>query len=81
LIQINKKLDIKAKYSTIVHELAHIHCGHLGRDIHEWWPDRMNLSKEQCELEAESVTYLVCKRQGLETRSAEYLSGYVKNWD
>jgi len=31
------------------------------------------------EFEAESVSYLVCKRFGLETASEEYLAGYVRS--
>lgn len=39
------------------------------------------LTKGQRELEAEAVSWLVCGRLGLETRSAEYLSGYVQEGD
>ena len=78
-IQINKYLSITSKYSILVHELAHIHCGHLGNDKDEWWPERLHLTKQQRELEAESVVYLVCQRQGIQTRSAEYLAGYTKD--
>jgi len=77
-IEINKDLPVTSKYATLVHELAHIHCGHLGNDKDEWWPQRLSLTKQQIELEAESVSYLVCQRQGLQTRSAEYLAGYAK---
>ena len=35
----------------------------------------------QRELEAEAVSWLVCQRLGLETRSAEYLAGYVDDND
>jgi hypothetical protein len=29
------------------------------------------------ECEAESISYLVCARQGIETPSAEYIAGYL----
>jgi hypothetical protein len=39
------------------------------------------LTRGQRELEAEAVSWLVCRRLGLETRSAEYLAGYVHEDD
>src|SRR5262249_37405793 len=62
-----------------VHEIAHLYCGHLGTLDTRWWPDRQSLSDEVREFEAESVSYLLCGRFGIDSPSAEYLSGYVKN--
>ena len=39
----------------------------------------MNISIR--EFEAESVSYIVCARLGIDNPSEEYLSGYVKNYD
>ena len=39
----------------------------------------MNLSKSAEELEAESVAYLVCKRQGLTPNSESYLNSYLES--
>ncbi|PYX70752.1 MAG: hypothetical protein DMG72_18250, partial [Acidobacteria bacterium] len=39
-MQLNNKHTREEQYSTLVHELAHIHCGHLGGDADGWWPDR-----------------------------------------
>ncbi|MBF0258636.1 MAG: hypothetical protein HQK62_07330 [Desulfamplus sp.] len=64
-------------YATLVHELAHLYCGHLGTPNKKWWPDRRGLSHTAREFEAESVSYLVCKRMGIKTTAEEYLSGYV----
>jgi hypothetical protein len=58
--------------------LGHIHCGHLGSGEDHWWPDRRGLNRTGVEFEAESVSYIVCRRLGLETTSAQYLAGYVK---
>jgi hypothetical protein len=66
-------------YATLVHELAHLYCGHLGTPNKKWWPDRRGLSLPVREFEAESVSYLVCNRLGIKTPSEEYLSGYTKN--
>jgi hypothetical protein len=81
-IKINRQLDNLGRFATLSHELGHIYCGHQGGDRKDRWADRRNqLTRGQRELEAEAVSWLVCRRLGLETRSAEYLSGYVKGDD
>jgi len=78
LVLVNEQLDIGARFATLAHELGHIYCGHLGAHPEGFWPDRSGtLNKAQREMEAEAVAYLVCKRLGLETQSADYLKGDV----
>src|SRR5882757_2886362 len=48
------------------------------RSKRKQWPDRKNLSQVAQEFEAESVSYLVCARLGIDTASDEYLAGYVR---
>lgn len=74
---INKKHSDESQYATIVHELAHLYCGHLGTPNDRWWPDRRGMDIDVMEFEAESVSYLVCARAGIENKSEQYLSGYV----
>ena len=74
---LNSRVSAETRYATLVHELAHLYCGHLGTPNGRWWPDRQNLSRAVREFEAESVSYLVCARLGLDTASEEYLAGYV----
>lgn len=74
---INGKLSREAQYATVVHELAHLYCGHLGTPNDKWWPDRRGLSNNTREFEAESVAYLVCSRSNIDNPSEQYLSGYV----
>jgi hypothetical protein len=52
---------------TLAHEVAHalMHEGFEG-------------SRDQAELEAESVAYIVCAELGID--SAEYTFGYVASW-
>jgi len=76
---LNSQHSAEAMYATLVHELGHLYCGHLGTPNVKWWPDRRGLSHELRELEAESVCYLLCSRLGIDNPSAEYLSGYIKN--
>src|SRR5882762_4387452 len=75
---LNSVLSAESRYGTLVHELAHLYCGHLGTPNARWWPDRQNLSHDVREFEVESVSYLVCTRLGIDTTSDEYLAGYVR---
>ena len=68
----------EARYATIAHELGHLYCGHLGTPNKDWWPDRRGLDHASCEFEAESVTFLICKRLNLDTPAETYLAGYLK---
>ncbi len=78
-VKINKNHEPLVQFTTMVHELAHLYLGHLGIDIVLKAPTRQNTSLFQRELEAESLTYLVCSRHGVEPRSHTYLAGYVDN--
>ncbi len=73
---INENMNRIAQYATLIHELAHLYCGHLGTVNKKWWPDRRGLSTLAEEFEAESISYLICKRMGITSSSDEYLSSY-----
>ena len=79
-IVVNDNLSDTSKYTTILHELAHLYCGHLYHDhkVIKWLPERWGLSPGQMEFEAETVCWLVCERLGIDNPSAEYLSGYLQ---
>jgi len=76
-MHINEKHEPAVKFSTLIHELAHLSLGHLGKDGYLKIPDRPHLSHAQVELEAESVAYIVCQRNGIKPKSESYLSKYV----
>jgi hypothetical protein len=78
---LNSNLSAEARYATLVHELGHLYCGHLGTLDEKWWPDRRGLPLPIREFEAESVCYLVCTRLGIDNASAEYLAGYVRKYE
>lgn len=80
-ITVNNSYHINEKYSTVIHELAHIFSGHLGVNKTSWWKSRKLLNHQTAEIEAESVSFLVCKRVGLQTTSEAYLSNYIENND
>ncbi|MGA2557279.1 MAG: hypothetical protein ABSG04_13495 [Verrucomicrobiota bacterium] len=77
-IGLRQELEPAAVYGVLCHELAHIYLGHLGVDKDGWWPYRLTLPYAVTEIEAEAVAYIVCRRIGLQTRSAEYLSSFVE---
>jgi len=74
---INRNHQPAVQFSTLVHELAHLFLGHLGADKHLNIAKRTDLGHAQKEIEAESVAYLVCKRNDVKPGSEKYLSAFV----
>lgn len=78
--------NIEQDFAVLIHELAHLFLGHTGHnELHHLrkknpikLPQR-KLSRTAEELEAETVSFLICKKLGLESRSAEYIAGYISN--
>ena len=78
-VHVNTTHELSVQYSTLAHELGHIFSGHLGMIGNGVkWSDRRALDSRAMEIEAESICYLVCQRQGLKTNSEEYLAGHAK---
>ena len=67
-IRIEVRNGQRQQVKTLAHELAHaiLHA------------DRAELTRERCELEAESVAFIVCAGLGLDT--SEYSFGYLAVW-
>lgn len=78
---LNSAHSTEEKYATLVHELGHLYCGHLGTPDRRWWPDRLGIQQDLGEFEAESVSYLVCERLGVDTPAERYLGSYVRDSD
>lgn len=85
-INLNAHATDAEKMGVLLHELAHLFLGHTGHKslfpIDK--PKTINLltrtlSKEAEELEAETVSYLIMHKLGLETRSAAYIAGYINS--
>jgi hypothetical protein len=76
-IDINKNHDRAVQFTTLVHELGHLFLGHLGPDAKLRISERTHLDHSQRELEAESVAYIVCRRNGVEPKSEPYLANFV----
>ncbi|MCC6694835.1 MAG: ImmA/IrrE family metallo-endopeptidase [Candidatus Hydrogenedentes bacterium] len=76
-IALNSKHTETQHLGTLVHELGHIFCGHLGETKAGFWPDRDSLDLDVREFEAETVAYLFTERLNLDIGSEKYLSGYL----
>jgi hypothetical protein len=77
-MRVNRNHAPAVQFATVAHELGHLFLGHLGADKELGLPDRPLLSHAQWELEAESLAYLVCARNGVECHSQTYLASYVQ---
>jgi hypothetical protein len=77
-LNMNRNHAPPTQFVTISHELGHLLLGHLGPDKALKIPMRSTLQHSQEELEAESVAYLVCARNGVKSKSETYLSNYVR---
>lgn len=76
-IVINKNDDLPLQFASLIHELGHFYCGHCRNPRAKWLPKRGELSSDQMEFEAESVSWLVCERLGIRNFSEGYLAFYV----
>ncbi|MDP2863108.1 MAG: ImmA/IrrE family metallo-endopeptidase [Desulfobacterales bacterium] len=75
---INRNHTSAVQFSTLAHELGHLFLGHLGFDKELNVPKRHWMNHAQVELEAESVAFLVCARNGVQSKSETYLKNYVE---
>ena len=72
----NRNHTVAMSFVTLAHELAHLFLGHLGNDKKLQIQGRRPEHRIR-EIEAESVAYIVCSRNGVESRSQKYLSTYI----
>jgi hypothetical protein len=79
LINLNKDHSLEEKYASLVYELGHILCGHLGIDSNAWWSERRGLVVSSEAIEAESVSYLICRRIGSTMQADKYLVDYTSS--
>jgi hypothetical protein len=76
-ININRNHALPVQFTTLLHELGHLFLGHLGPNKDLTIPLREALTHQQQELEAESVAYLTCHRNGVTPNSESYLANFV----
>jgi predicted metallopeptidase len=85
-IALKEGLSYEQNMAVLIHELAHLFLGHTGhkmlrkQDVKK--PIQLlhrKLSNSAEELEAETISYLICKKLGLSTKSEEYLADYINS--
>lgn len=74
----NRNHSPAIRFVTLAHELGHLFLGHLGGDTKLKIPARQREYRIE-EIEAESVAYIVCHRNGIECRSQRYLNAFVED--
>jgi hypothetical protein len=77
-VEVSRHLAPLDRYVTLVHELAHLYCGHLGTPDPKRWASRRG-SKVRDEVEAESVAYIVLSRLDPTFKMGDYLLDYLNN--
>jgi hypothetical protein len=77
IVKLNQNHPPAVQFTTLAHELAHLFLGHIGANKRLNIPKRRSMSHAEVEIEAESVAYLVCERNGVTSKSETYLSHFV----
>jgi hypothetical protein len=84
-VTINAQLTPAEQFVTLLHELGHLFCGHLGPFLDSnhaedefGWPDRRTLNRVTQEIEAELVAWWLAEREGIVTGSPLYLKPYLE---
>ncbi|MBR6022452.1 MAG: hypothetical protein IK066_08555 [Kiritimatiellae bacterium] len=76
-IRVSEDASDTAKFCSILHELGHLLCRHLVDAYAGKWKVRRIAHGAQ-EFEAESVAWLVARRQGVDSPSYRYLADYIE---
>lgn len=74
---VNSSLATTVRFTSLVHEVAHVLCGHLGSPEPDWWPSRARLEQDVAEFEAESVAYVVARRLDSDVVMPPYLHQHL----
>lgn len=72
-IQLRNNENTATTFTTLIHEYAHeiLHSGQ----------ENLNLNREEKEVEAETVSYIVCKHFNIQNSAAKYLATWMKRDD
>jgi hypothetical protein len=80
-VEIRDTQDLPARLVTVLHELAHVLCGHVGAQSHQEWPDCPRQATAVKEFEAETAAFVVCRRLDPSAQLPPYLHGYLNHRD
>lgn len=80
-IRVTESANETTQFCSIIHELGHLFCRHLPDCYDQRKPWRVRwLPHETEEFEAESVSWLVARRLGVENPSERFLAEYVGHY-
>lgn len=78
-VVVNSSLSPAQRARTLAHELGHIKAGHLART------DEYHSAEGGCrgemEMEAESISYAICRSNGMSSELSSTSSRYIKGWN
>lgn len=81
-IRVCEASSVSVQFCAILHELGHLFCRHIvSRYDHDWQGGVRALSHAAKEFEAETVSWLVSRRLGVDNPSYQYLAGYFRQND
>jgi len=81
-IRVCEASNISVKFCAILHELGHLFCRHIiSQYDHDWQGGVRAISHAAKEFEAETVSWLVSRRLGVDNPSYQYLAGYFRQHD
>lgn len=77
-IRVSAGASMSVKFAAILHELGHLFCNHLPNcyNTKKNTDGIRRLSHDAMEFEAETVSWLVCRRLGVDNPSYKYLANY-----
>ena len=75
VIYVNSRADNGEVFATILHELGHLYCHHIGNKDKAW--KIRDISYSSKEFEAETVSWLICERLEVGNPSEKYLNEYL----
>lgn len=76
-VEVKVILSRRDQYATLVQELAHVYCGHLGSPNEKNWPSRPRTPHDVAEVEAESVVHMILSRVDPNVAMGDYIQGHL----
>ena len=77
-MRVSEVASMTVKFAAILHELGHLFCRHISNGYNPKKSDDgiRDISQVAMEFEAETVSWLVCRRLGVDNPSYKYLAHY-----
>jgi hypothetical protein len=72
-VKLDGRLSPRQAVKTLSHELGHVVAGHVE-------PGQPRLSRDQCETEAEAISFIVMSALGVDD-AGQYSLGYIATWN